>query len=231
MSGSYKDQTNLASSDSFEPIGSLLKATLLHSGVEMTWYDETNPVSTSLGDNYQGFGRVQLDTVLNYDNDAFELLVWGAVDESTYPEKVLEFSNVGDTYNIFVTMSSTVNHDFKVTMAYADPASVGDASLSNDIDLSVTYSGTTYYSVVTSSGPDSVNSVEQVVITNPSSPGAVITVTVSCSQLNDGPQEIGLVITGDIDSYSFTDFGFAISPSSALVITMGFLSLLFTFIF
>jgi len=200
MSGSYKDQTNLANSDSFEPIGSLLKATLLHSGVEMTWYDEIIPVATSRPDNYQGFGRVQLDTVLNYDNDAFELLVWGAVDGETYPEKVIQFTNVGDDSEITLVPQTTT--EFKLTMAYADPViGVGDSSLSNDIDVVVTHDGTTYYSIVSVSSADSINSVEQIIISSPTV-GVDIVVTATATQMNNGPQEIGLVITGEFSSWS-----------------------------
>jgi len=78
---------------SFEPTGSLLKACLIHSGSPMTYYVDidNNKVSVTWPDYYQGFGRVQLDQVLNWD-DSFSLFALGATDEVGDANLVVTFT-------------------------------------------------------------------------------------------------------------------------------------------
>ena len=191
-------------SHAFTPSAALLKAALVHSGQEMDGLlSSTGSLSTISFPGYQqGYGRVQLDKVLDLDN-SYSTLVWGATDDAS---KVLSFANVGDNYTMVFNMTSELQflRDFKVTMAYTDePVYPGDASLTNDIDLLVTYEGVDYYPSWTTPSADSTNTLEQIIIPSPTA-NSTVKVTVSCtSKLGSGSQEIGLVISGAFSGYSY----------------------------
>eukprot|EP01039_Chlorochromonas_danica_P008456 gene8456-9322_t len=175
----------------FSPSGVLVKAILIHGGASMAAYDpgRGSKVKLQAGpDAYQGFGRLSLYKALpvpGRNNQAMDLFV---DDQATIQE------NDQKTYRLAVSSSTT---QLRATLVWYDPPGVqGTTSkaLIHDLDLSVSSpSGRTYYPNGLS-GKDKLNTVERVVVTNPSSGSWTLTVRAGSLPLN-GRQSFALVIT------------------------------------
>lgn len=175
----------------FSPSGVLVKAILIHGGASMAAYDpgRGSKVKLQAGpDAYQGFGRLSLYKALpvpGRNNQAMDLFV---DDQATIQE------NDQKTYRLTVSSSTT---QLRATLVWYDPPGVqGTTSkaLIHDLDLSVSSpSGRTYYPNGLS-GKDKLNTVERVVVTNPSSGSWTLTVRAGSLPLN-GRQSFALVIT------------------------------------
>jgi hypothetical protein len=134
--------------NSFVPSGALLKAMLVHSGVQMDFvtYDNDNGLyQQSTGgypSNIQGYGRIRLSNVLNFGASSanpLTLFVRGAVETSSPFYAALTSPSQVDSYS-FQTSSSSETALLRVTLAYTDEfAVVGSAiTLINALSINVT---------------------------------------------------------------------------------------------
>ena len=157
----------------------LIKNMIIHSGQD---------VGNSLAypGHEQGFGRVQLDSVLLHPGVTTSGL------DLYIEEVVLEEE---DSFDWVLTVTSNTL-PLKVTIAWVDPANVVSASkqLLNDIDLRVTDEGGSVTYGNNNATGDSCNNVEMVYIASPS-PGKY-TITISTATLGSGSsQSVSMVAT------------------------------------
>ena len=181
--------------DAFTPSAALIKATLINSG-----HDMTNV--SAIPSLCQGWGRVLLDDALHFAGDARSLFVEddaaGFAQGSTGEDRVFNLDvNAGEPFEVTLTWT-----DFPSTPA-ASP------NIVNDLDLIVSGPGGTYLGNVFSGGEsttggsaDRLDSVEQVLLANPTA--GSYTVTVRSFTVPSGPQPFALVATGDLGTAGCT---------------------------
>ena len=180
--------------DAFVPSGALLKAVLVQAGQDLA------SVAGYPSDR-EGWGRVNLDSVLHLVGDEAKLFV----AERRHAQGL---STGEDTsWTVFVQSSAT---PFEVTLAFMDAPASLNASLApvNDLDLElVSPSGALYRGNVFANGfsvtgglGDPLNNVEHFELTNPEV--GAWTVRVRASDVPVGPQGFGLCATGDISEGS-----------------------------
>jgi hypothetical protein len=140
MKGFYPSGVE-SSSDSFVPSGALIKAMLIHSANPLSYivtsdsYGTQSAVpllSNSTFSYVQGFGRIQLDNVLNFgtstvsENVQLSLFVIGAASYKSKYYRVL--TNGEKAEHIFYTTSDETQPTIKITLAYTDyPGASGSA--------------------------------------------------------------------------------------------------------
>lgn len=197
--------------DAFIPSGALIKAMLIHSARPLlyTVTTESNgaqgatPLSNDIyPSSTQGFGRVQLNNVLNFaDTKAspLYLFVVGAAESSSSHYCAIRNGEVGK--HIFYTTSDTVQPSIRITLSYTDyPGSSGASRpLVNDLTIAVTDgTGTVQHrpqSYV--QGVSNVNNVAVILIDSPL-PSTTYTVVVSATSTLAYTQPYALVMTGQI---------------------------------
>ena len=179
----------MCSGGPFTPSGYLLKALLLHSGIGIK-----TPVG-KVPDQHQGYGLVDLYSLLPLNNSNFSLFV----DDNA----LMEFSQL--SYELEVVSSET---PLKVTLSWFDPPNTVFAAkvLLHDLDLLlITPSGDTLLgnSWVSNGLPlkgatrDELNNNEQITVTSPAL--GTWTVIVQAKLFTESVlQTLGLVITGDL---------------------------------
>ena len=204
--------------DGFEPSGALVKAMLLHSSQRMATIVNDKGEAQELTEYpspEQGYGRIQLDTVLHFSDagrDPLSLFVIGAVDKNSPYYYVM--TNTGDKVSYVVTTgttsSSSTSSQLKVTLAYTDKPGVAGSGkvLVNDLDVSVTVQDGSYGSIVTylpipNSANSRIDNVEVIIIPNPRA-STNYTITVSAYSLSC-KQPFALVVTGHVSSYNMTE--------------------------
>jgi hypothetical protein len=171
----------------------LVKTILIHSGQD---------VGNSLAypGNEQGFGRVQLDEVLEYGGVSTAGLDLFIEEVTLSKNSVLNWT--------VVVASNTI--PLKATIAWVDPANIVSASkqLLNDVDLRIVdQSGTITYGNNNAAG-DSYNNVEMARIASPT-PG-IYTISVSIGALGSGSaQAVTLVVT------SYGEVGDVLDPTGS----------------
>jgi len=173
--------------DAFTPSAALLKAVLINSGTDMA-------NTAAIPGNCQGWGRVLLDDALHFSGESRELFIEddgaGFASGSSAEER---------TFNLSVAAGEPL----KVTLTWTDFPSTPAASthLVNDLDLEVVGPGGTFRGNVFSGGvsttggsADRLNTVEQVLLSNPAA--GSYTVTVRSFTVPSGPQPFALAVTG-----------------------------------
>lgn len=190
----------------FIPSGALLKGMLVHSSQKMSYRVGANDhLVTNIAtypSNMQGYGRIQMDKVLNFaqsTRNPVNLFVVGSAFDSEPNYAAITLVSQVDTYD-FVTSNTGAFVPLRVTLAYTDlPGSeldneVAGEALKNVLTIEVTSNVnpdvTTPYLV---SGTF-LSNVQVIDIT--ASPGAIYTVTVRCTNLLLGPQPYALIVTG-----------------------------------
>jgi hypothetical protein len=178
-------------SDAFTPSGALLKAMIVHAGKRMTGETKGNSSYPSVT---QGFGRVDLSSVLTLGNSNLGRGLW--VRSSKIGETRVELQQ-GQTFQ--KTFTLVTSGTFKVTLVWMDAPSPLDSvvNLVNDLDLRVLGLSTSYYPNGANSS-DSLNNVEMIEIN--ASPGSY-SVIVTATELRSQParQSYALVVTGPFD--------------------------------
>ena len=122
LSGYYTTGTR-NSLHGFNPSGSLIKAVLIHgtSSLRYIQHDDGSTKTTSIGDNNQGYGRVQLNRVLSFGVnstlDGVTLFVKGAASSSS--EHYAEITSVSSPHSYtFRTQDHDELDPIRVTLAY-----------------------------------------------------------------------------------------------------------------
>ena len=175
--------------NSIIPSASLIKAMLIASADKM---DGERP------SNDQGWGRILLDDALYFQGDSNKLWI--------SDEKVGLATGENKTYNIEVISSK---HPLKIVLVWTDHPGAENTGLAlvNDLDLTVTKSGTIYignnflngWSREGISDYDRLNPVECVFIENPEAGNYEIKVSAYNVPMGAfGKQHYSLVVTGDI---------------------------------
>lgn len=146
----YKDIKN------HTPSGALIKATLVASGKDITGNYATAPIPN----NAEGWGRVLLDSVLEFEDDPETLVFWDNIT----------FTGSGSSVEYQVNLSSVSR--LRIVLAWSDyPGSY----LVNDLNLMViSPSGDTFWGNYFSGGhsisggsPDTLNPLEAVYLNSP----------------------------------------------------------------
>ena len=173
--------------DAFIPSAALLKATLINSGHDMAGVAAIPSVC-------QGWGRVLLDDALHFSADSRALFV---------EDDDAGFARGAAGSERSFSLAVEAGEPLEVTLAWTDFPSTPAASshLVNDLDLTVTGPGGTYLGNIFLFGEsipggsaDRLNSVEQVLLSDPLA--GEYTVTVTAFDVPSGPQPFALVATG-----------------------------------
>ena len=180
------------SADGFTPSGTLLKATLLNSAVDMTGIG-------GFPSNQEGWGRVLLDNALYFNGDTSKLIIRDVRNAGN------DAMNTGDQFEMIFSVNS-VTEPLKVTLVWHDAPASPNASFTpvNNLDLEVVMpSGDVLLGNNITNGssgfggtPDTLNNVEMVML--PATGTGEYTLRVKATEVNQGPQGYAIVITGDV---------------------------------
>lgn len=204
MEGYYfsSPQTSKNTRNAFTPSGALLKAMLIASCTKLfhvfASYDGGN--TYTLGElieypsNDQGYGRIQLNSVLNFGPSSLDPLTLFVVGDTNEQSPMYRSLGVTGELHTYVFKVAT-NQPVRVVMAYTD--AVGSTSstnvIINDLQLSVAYPGTILFPF---SGQD--RNTFKVIDIN-ATPDVVYTVSVFVKSINSATnQTYSLVIVGPV---------------------------------
>ena len=182
--------------DAFTPSGTLVKATLLNSSVDMTGI-------SGYPSNQEGWGRVLLDNALFFPGDAQRLIVRDVRNASA------DALNTGDSDELVFT-SDSINQPLRVTLVWHDAPATPNSSFTpvNNLDLEVVMPGGQVIrgnNIINgqstfSTSTDELNNVEMVMLNAPLD--GEYTVRVNATGVNQGPQGYALVVTGAVSESS-----------------------------
>jgi Subtilase family len=186
----------LESHHSFIPSGALLKATLLNATVDMTGIPGY-PGSNATG---EGWGRLLLENALYFEGDARNLRVW----DTRHADGLT--TGVTHTHHIDI---ATNTQPLKVTLVWTEPPGAASSSnpVVNNLDLQVvspggaqTFLGNVFSGGVSATGgtADSLNSVEMVVVNNPTPGDWTMRVIGTAVNVGNPGQGYALVVTADL---------------------------------
>ncbi|MCD4807233.1 MAG: S8 family serine peptidase, partial [Methanococcoides sp.] len=168
--------------ESIVPSAALLKATIINGAYNMTPGQYGTGVTQEIQtrpDNAQGWGRVD-------------------IERSLFPASPLTMRyhdnislNASESWDVSYYVNDT-SETLKITVVWTDYPAAANAvtTLINNLDLTITGPGGTYYG---NGAPDSVNNVEQVELSSP--PVGLYTIKVSGTNIPQGPQPFALVIS------------------------------------
>ena len=211
--------------DVFVPSGALLKAMLITSGQSMknvvtsddsdaTKYSSV-PISTWSNGKYpnsvEGYGRMQLDTILNFGQSSLSpltLFVVGAASSSS-----AHYAEVSSTVtSVSYTVKSSSQKTIRVCLTYTDnvPSSAvpsGTSPLMNKLSIAL-YATNDLVNPIKNTliYPDNANNVKMIEFTHPSANTDYV-IIVKATTLSSSPQPFSLVIVQDITTAkSSTEF-------------------------
>jgi hypothetical protein len=127
----------------FNPSGALIKAALIHSTVPLKYiqYDDGTTLSTTLGDNNQGYGRVQLNKVLSFGVnstlDGLTLFVKGAASKSS--EHYAEITSLSAPPHVYTFKTLDIDNldPIRVTLVYTvSPFDLSHSHLTSLVSVS-----------------------------------------------------------------------------------------------
>lgn len=180
------------------PLAALVKAVVIHSGVALVGQVSTRGVTvnvTAPPSLFQGHGRIQLDTVLVFDQDGD-----GRADDNVtrglwVNEGVASTVKQTDLYCFQATAGSGV----KATLAWMDPPAAISAlfALVNDLDLAVIDTARVSVGNAIPGAEDMLDNVNNVEVARVSSSSGKFVVRVATNKLPKGPQPYGLVVTAE----------------------------------
>lgn len=201
--------------DAFTPSGSLIKAMLINSAVDMSG------IAGYFGPR-EGWGRILLEDPLFFEGDTRRLLVEDI--------RNADGLNTGGMHDYeFDVLSS--NEPLKITMAFADaPSTVGTSFAPvNDLDLVVTAPGGSVYrgnvfelnESTTGGTADMLNTCEQVHRLTPET--GRWHVSVRAREVNVGTQGFAIVMTGDVAAAAgpHADLDVTLDPSGPISADVG----------
>jgi subtilisin family serine protease len=168
--------------ESIVPSAALLKATIINGAYNMTpgqyGTGATQEIQTR-PDNAQGWGRVDIE----------ESLFPASPRTVRYHDNIS--LNVSESWDASYYVNDT-SETLKITLVWTDYPAAANAvtTLVNNLDLTVTGPGGTYYG---NGAVDYVNNVEQVELSSP--PVGLYTIKVSGTNIPLGPQPFALVIS------------------------------------
>lgn len=178
--------------DGFTPSGTLLKAVLLNSAVDMTGIN-------GYPSDREGWGRILLDNALYFPGDDERLIIR---DVRNTASGAIETGDMSE----FVVNNDNFATPFKVTLVWHDAPGTPNSSFPpvNNLDLEVVMpsgqvvlgnnvvNGQSTFDTTT----DEINNVEMVIL--PATPAGEYTIRVKGTAVNQGPQGYALAITGAV---------------------------------
>ncbi len=180
------------SDDGFTPSGTLLKAVLLNSAVDMTGI-------SGFPSNQEGWGRVLLDNALHFDGDNRDLIIHDVRNASN------NAMSTSDEYELSFTVDST-SEPLKATLVWHDAPASPNSSFTpvNNLDLELVMPssdvliGNNIVNGLSAIGgvADEINNVEMIML--PAAGTGEYTLRVKGTEINQGPQGYAIVITGDV---------------------------------
>ncbi len=183
--------------DAFTPSGTLIKATLLNSTVDMTGI-------AGYPSNREGWGRVLLDNSLYFEGDSRYNIIRDVRNGSN------EALSTGDAIEIPFTVNSNME-ELRITMVFHDAPAATNASFApvNNLDLELDSPfgfqllGNVFSGGFSNTGgtADAINNVEMIRMANPL-PGDYV-VRVRGAAVNTGQQGYAVVIAGDVTENNF----------------------------
>ena len=197
----YTNVENLSS-----PSAALLKATIINGAMDLTpgqYGNGSTQEIAGMPDNSSGWGRVD-------------------VENSIYPQypDVIEYFddpealNLSDSWNVSYNISED-SDILRATLVWTDHYNISESAekaLVNDLNLIIIAPDNTYYG---NNGPDTVNNVEGVELTDPT-PGTY-TIKVNGTAIQIGPQNFSLVIYSTSDTNEYPQNGNYTTNSSTAV--------------
>lgn len=206
--------------DSFIPSGALLKAMLIHSGQPMqnvlsatadsssftTKVTKLLPV-TGYPSNEQGYGRIQMDKVLNFAASStapISLFVRGAAFNSSKYYVALNRTHSSQSYS-FTTGPAPINYQIRVTLVWTDATGSSGTTTSvmlNKLGVSVRQAGTNKVfhpygaQKLSTNSFASTGSVQVIDILLPSGSTTYIVIVNTTAPLVTSSQSFALVVTG-----------------------------------
>jgi hypothetical protein len=217
--GWYPTGTKVPANAIANPSGSLIKAIMMLATRNFNGAYSIDAVgqtgTQNLPSQGQGWGGVVLDDALFFAGDARKLALEDAA---------AGFSASGQSKTFTVTTGASGTQTLKFVLSYFDyPGTPGATDITvNDLDLTVSGGGNTYYGNVfgqpasngfsiTGGAHDTVNCEEVVWLPASATKASVTyTVTVNARAINNGPQPYVLTAAGDIAAST----GFTISPNA-----------------
>jgi hypothetical protein len=200
----YYPSGKINASNAFTPSGALLKAMLVHSGRNLTYWmraDGSLVVDPGYPSIHRGYGAVTLNNVLNFgqsEGEYLSLFVRGAATNVDF-EYYVSLSSTGDVdMYTFKTSSKPKQATIRITLAYTDMytnSNDEDPQL-NVVTLSArnVNSGKTYAPLDAVDGTTG-NNVHMIEIRDPM-PSATYEVSVTATSLTVS-QPYAIVMTGD----------------------------------
>jgi hypothetical protein len=217
--GWYPTGTKVPANAIADPSGALIKSLMILATRNFNGAYSIDAVgqtgTQNLPSQGQGWGGVVMDDGLYFAGDARKL----ALEDATSG-----FTSSGQSKSFTVTTGSSGAQTLKFALVYVDyPGTPGATDITvNDLDLTVTGGGNTYFGNVfgqpasngfsiTGGAKDTVNCEEVVWLpASATKANVTYTVTVNARAINNGPQPYVLTVAGDISSTT----GFAISPQA-----------------
>mmetsp|Transcript_21214 Transcript_21214/g.42339 ORF Transcript_21214/g.42339 Transcript_21214/m.42339 type:complete len:930 (+) Transcript_21214:113-2902(+) len=191
------------SSDSFKPMGALLKAILINGAQRIFGGTNANFQGNTWPNMDQGHGIIELDSTLNFADEFKDQGLFLRGDFGNMPT----FSSASDdaVKHTFKSTGTTcvpdgATKEFRATLAWHDyPASTSSSkSLVNDLDIKVVGSDGNTYWPNGGSSRDSVNNAESVVFVPTA--GVEYEVQISANTIAQGPQPYAYVVSGCFES-------------------------------
>jgi subtilisin family serine protease len=184
------------SDDGFVPSGTLIKATLLNSAVDMT-------AINGFPSNREGWGRVLLDNALYFQGDDSNLIIRDVRNTGN------DAMDTGDDFELNFVVNS-LSEPLKATLVWHDAPATPNSSFApvNNLDLELVFPsgdvvlGNNITNGISDFGgtPDEINNVEMVMLPV-AIPGEYI-LRVKGTAVNQGTQGYAVVITGDVNEVS-----------------------------
>lgn len=187
----YYPSGSATPADAFIPSGTLVKATLLNSAVDMTGIAGYPSLR-------EGWGRVLLDNSLYFDGEARYNIVRDVRNATA------DALTTGEIVEIPFLVNSNFQ-ELRVTLCFHDAPAATNAAFApvNNLDLEVVGPGGTFLGNVFASGvsvtggaADAINNVEMVRLTVPAA--GEYTLRVKGTAVNTGEQGYAIVVAGDV---------------------------------
>lgn len=194
-------------SDGFTPSGALLKAMLVHSSTMLTSIVDSGGSTEALTEypsNNQGYGRITIDSVLNFgltaETDYLSLFVRGGATPADNYYVSFQAQGEEHTYQ-FKTGRAVSQHPIRITVVYTDllPGSSANTADVNFISVMATNlnTSTTYFPL--SAGSSTSTNVIVIDIASPAA-NSTFNVVVTCLSFLVEEQPYAIVMTGEVST-------------------------------
>ena len=188
-------------SNGFVPSGALIKATLIHSGQKLSYLvkqDNSWISLTQYPSAYQGYGRIQMNKVLNFGQSSRSPLTMFVKGGATPSQRhYVAFTTTGQLHAYNFTAGSH-GTPIRVTFCYTDyfGSTSSNNAMINTVTLTIhSPSGTVLTPMTT---PDTTQSNVQMIDIDSPVAGGVYTILIHAIALSRTPQPYAFVATGDL---------------------------------